>query len=117
MGVYGGQNCILLEESSSSIELFQKKSNINLNCFPNPFNGYIEISCTLNSASQIEITVNDISGRTIKNLFNKYCQKGTFSIIWNAATDSGNYINPGIYFIKINTGEFEQIKKVVFQRY
>ncbi|MCD4795294.1 MAG: T9SS type A sorting domain-containing protein [Bacteroidales bacterium] len=117
MGVYGGQNCILLEDYTSSInENFQKESNFSFKCFPNPFKEYIEIQYTLNNVLQIEITVKDTSGRTIKNLLNKYNQAGTFSIIWNGTTDSGNSVKSGIYFIKIKAGESEHIKKVVFQR-
>ncbi len=117
MGAYGGQNCMLLDNiTSSGIEKFQKKSNLSFKCFPNPFNEHIEIQYTLNNVLQIEITIKDTSGRTIKNLLNKHNQAGTFSIIWNGTTDSGNSVKPGIYFIKIKAGESEQIKKVVFQR-
>jgi hypothetical protein len=63
---------------------------------PNPVVSTNRINYTLESPSQITISVTDIAGKSIKVLTDKKQQAGTYNIEWNAAS-----LAKGSYFITI----------------
>lgn len=63
--------------------------------------------------SQVEIAVIDAIGRTVKIVETDHKNAGAYQSTWNCRDDNGRTVSQGIYFIKLKTGEFEEIKKVV----
>jgi Secretion system C-terminal sorting domain len=84
----------------SSFELYQN--------YPNPFNPNTVISYSLPSASKIKLIVYNTLGQTVKLLENSYKQPGNYSVTFNAST-----LSSGIYFYKLEAGQFSQIKKMI----
>jgi len=76
--------------------------------YPNPFNPTTTIRYTIPHQSFVTIKIFDILGREIESLFQEENQPGTYEITWNAA------IRPsGIYFYKINAGDYTEVKKMI----
>jgi uncharacterized protein (TIGR02145 family) len=84
----------------NSVDLFQN--------FPNPFNPNTVISYSLPSASNIKLIIYNTLGQTIKILENGYKNAGNYSVNFNAAD-----LPSGIYFYKLEAGQFTQIKKMM----
>jgi hypothetical protein len=76
--------------------------------FPNPFNPTTSISFSIPEQSQTSLKVYDIKGNLISTLLNQTLNVGHHQIEWN-----GENLSSGTYFIRINSGEFSDVKKVV----
>lgn len=79
----------------------------NAVCVPNPIDeiGYIEF--TLSENNQTDINIYDIHGRKMQELFSGYLESGPQKICFSTG------LNPGVYFVRIDTGEFDRIVRVV----
>ena len=74
--------------------------------FPNPFNHETIIKFRLPKPSHIEISIHNLNGELITNLYSGEKEEGTHQITWNAQ----NY-SSGVYFIQLKTGNFNQTIK------
>ena len=55
-------------------------------------------------------------GRMITTLQNTNFTEGIHQLQWDATDDSGHEINNGIYFIRIDSGNSSDVKKIVVLR-
>jgi hypothetical protein len=79
------------------------------NAYPNPFNPVTTIGYVLPEAGNVLITVYDMQGRTVAELVNNWHVPGAYSINWNANGQAS-----GIYFVKMTSGSFTSMQKVMF---
>ncbi len=87
----------------------------NLNQFklinqPNPFSYTTTVHYNLPRAEFTEITIHDLSGRIIGTLVNSTMEAGSHQVKWNITNEK-----PGVYFIKIKSGDFVDVKKCMLQ--
>jgi photosystem II stability/assembly factor-like uncharacterized protein len=76
--------------------------------YPNPFNPGTVISYSLPSAANVKLIVYNTLGQTVKILGNGYRSAGNYSFNFNAST-----LPSGIYFYKLEAGQFSQVKKMI----
>lgn len=76
--------------------------------FPNPFNPSTIIKFTLSKTEYVNIEVFNALGQKIKTLLNKHMIAGHHEVEFTA----GN-LSSGIYFYRIEAGEFQEVKKMV----
>ena len=74
--------------------------------FPNPFNPKTTISYKIPNSGFVKITIYNNRGQFIKKLVDNYKIAGTHSIVWDASS-----LSSGLYFYKITTGGFTEMKK------
>ncbi len=79
--------------------------------YPNPFNPGTSIQYAVSSRQFVKLTVYDLLGREIENLVNEEKPEGTYEVIWNAAN-----LPSGVYFYKLQAGDFVQTKKMILLR-
>ncbi|MFI5144081.1 MAG: T9SS type A sorting domain-containing protein [Ignavibacteria bacterium] len=84
------------------------KSYVLENNYPNPFNPETKIAFGIPHASNTKLIIYDILGREVATLINEKLEAGNYNVEWNAA----NY-SSGIYFYKLESGDFVQTKKMV----
>jgi hypothetical protein len=85
--------------------------------YPNPFNPVTTISYALPKASDITIEVFNLLGQKVKTLINAANQKaGAYNVVWNGKDQFGNQVSSGIYFYRIQAGDFIQAKKMVLMK-
>ena len=81
--------------------------------YPNPFNPSTTISFGLPEEANIEISVFNVLGEKITELFKGVKSAGTYSVVWDAASSRWS---SGIYFYQLKArtakGEFSEIKKM-----
>jgi hypothetical protein len=71
-------------------------------------------SFRINKYSSITISIFDLQGNVVKTLVNGYYPEGYYNLSWNGDNESGNRIEPGIYFYKVSTGNKTlQTEKIV----
>jgi photosystem II stability/assembly factor-like uncharacterized protein len=76
--------------------------------YPNPFNPTTKINYELPITNYVKLTVYDILGREIEILVNEKQSAGIYEVEWN-----GTNYSSGVYFYKLNAGDFAETKKMV----
>lgn len=76
--------------------------------YPNPFNPATTIKFALPEASQVTVTVYNQLGEQVEQLTGGILEAGYHEITWNAM----NYAS-GVYFYRIEAGNFNDIKKMM----
>lgn len=104
---------LLIEKSHPKMVLKQIEGNVaslENNLFPNypnPFNPSTTIRYELDSRVQVNLEVYDVLGRKIQTLVNEVQQPGRYTVNFN-----GSRLSSGMYFIRINAGDFTRIQKM-----
>lgn len=82
--------------------------------YPNPFNAETVIKFGLKKPSDVSVEVYNILGQRVKTLINnEKMTAGVKEVTWNGRDDKGNDVASGIYFYRLKTAEFTDIKKMV----
>ncbi|MCB0746991.1 MAG: DUF3160 domain-containing protein, partial [Ignavibacteriae bacterium] len=91
------------------------KSFITAQNYPNPFNPSTVISFTvpLNSErANTKLTIYNIQGEVIKELFNENLSPGSYLIRWNGDNKFGNNVSSGVYFYEVRNGTNKFVGKM-----
>jgi hypothetical protein len=76
--------------------------------YPNPFNPNTVIAYSIPASSHVIINVYNLIGQQIKTLVNEYQEAGSYKVNFDARS-----LSNGIYFYKIQSGNFVEIKKML----
>ncbi|MBI5402892.1 MAG: T9SS type A sorting domain-containing protein [Ignavibacteriae bacterium] len=97
----------LNRKSVSSESILPFKYELSQN-YPNPFNPSTNIKYQIANNKFVSIKVFDLAGREIAILVNEFQKAGTYEIKFN-----GSNFASGVYFYRIQAGDFVQVKKMV----
>jgi subtilisin-like proprotein convertase family protein len=78
--------------------------------YPNPFNPATRISYSIPSGSFVKLSVFDILGREIAVIVNEYKSTGNYEVEFST---SGKSFPSGVYFYKLEAGNFTSVKKLI----
>ena len=78
--------------------------------FPNPFNNETLVRFTLARRSKVNLSLFDMNGKLVKVLVSESKDSGTHAITFNSGT-----LTSGLYYYKIQAGEFTAVKKMIIQ--
>jgi hypothetical protein len=87
--------------------LIPKTFNLLQN-YPNPFNPVTNIKYDLPKDIFVSIKIYDLLGKEIKTLVNEQKQAGSYLVSFN-----GSEFASGVYFYRIQAGDFIQVKRMV----
>ena len=82
---------------------------------PNPFRDRTVISYSVPRALDVNITVYDLSGRSVATLVNGRQTPGRYNVAWNRTDSDGNRIASGVYFYKLTSGNYRITRKLVVE--
>jgi hypothetical protein len=80
-------------------------------CYPNPFNESTSINYSISKPVKVWLHVYNLLGEEVETLVNKHQSTGFYQMIWKA-----DALSSGIYFVRLNAGEFVRTRKVILQR-
>lgn len=80
--------------------------------YPNPFNPVTEISYQLPADCHVKLEVFGVLGRKVATLVDEHQPAGNRTVHWNAGAD----VASGIYFYRLQAGDFVEMKKMVLLR-
>lgn len=84
--------------------------------YPNPFNPATTIGFSLPMRSAVKLTVYNLLGRRVRLLADRTLNAGQHEIIWNGDNAAGEPVASGVYFYRLEAGEFIASKKMVLIR-
>ncbi|MDZ7721565.1 MAG: T9SS type A sorting domain-containing protein [candidate division KSB1 bacterium] len=64
----------------------------------------------------LHISVFDMNGRRVQILLNESVDAGHHVTNWNGTDAAGELVGSGVYFIRMRSDEFEQVRKVVLMK-
>jgi agmatine deiminase len=92
-----------IQSSSSKIE----------SIIPNPFNSMTRISFNLDQTLKASLIVYNLEGQIIRNLSDQTYPAGSYELIWDRKSNSGNEVPNGIYLLKLTTNRGIDLKKLI----
>ncbi|MFQ5499166.1 MAG: PKD domain-containing protein [Candidatus Zixiibacteriota bacterium] len=84
--------------------------------YPNPFNPTTVISFTLPTTGHVELSVYNVLGQKIRTLAAGEMTVGEHQVTWDATDDGGNEVSTGMYFYRLETGDFSETRKMVLMK-
>jgi hypothetical protein len=94
---------------SSTVEVVSVSLKYDLaQNYPNPFNPSTLITYSIPASSNVVINVYNVIGELIKTLVNQYQEAGIYKVNFDAGS-----LSNGVYFYKIQSGNFVEIKKML----
>lgn len=83
---------------------------------PNPFNPSTTISFSLCERKRASLAVYDVAGRLVRVLIDDVVDAGPRDVTWNGKDNAGRGVASGVYFYRLEAGEFIETKKMVLLR-
>ena len=84
--------------------------------YPNPFNPLTIIRYQITEDGKIVLGVYNLLGQPIRILVDAEQEAGGYQVEWDGKDAEGSRVGSGIYFYRLKTGNFVQVKKMVFMR-
>ena len=82
--------------------------------YPNPFNPVTTISYDIPNNSFVSLIIFDMVGKEIVQLINTNQEAGFKSVVWEGINKLGQSVGAGVYFYKIQVGEYYETNKIVY---
>ncbi len=79
-----------------------------------PFNPRTIIKYNLPQKTKVTIKIYNILGQLVKTLVDEVQGSGVHQIAWKGENNSGQKVSSGIYFYRIQTEDFVEVKKMIF---
>ena len=84
--------------------------------YPNPFNPVTTISYSLPTASDVELTIYNMTGQRVVTLQQGRQDAGSYRLQWHGNDQYSLQVSSGVYFYRLTTGTFTETKKMVLMR-
>ncbi len=90
-------------------------NDIPVMVYPNPSQNFINIKISPDQSVNLSVSIFDITGREVIRLVHDKKLNDTQIFQWNFQNQSGNEVDRGIYFVKIQTNQRIHFVKVIRQ--
>ncbi len=87
--------------------------------YPNPFGKITEIRYQIPATGvnpYVSLRIYDVTGRIVKTLVNEPQEPGYYKVLWDGKDNLDNAVPSGVYFYRIEAGNFTAMKKIVKTR-
>jgi len=113
--VHLAEAAAVLKEILSSIKPAETVLMAN---YPNPFNPETWIPYHLSQDAEVVVRIYDVRGRIVRTLdmgfqsFGYYASRDK-AAYWNGRNGSGELVSSGVYFYRLQAGDYSQTRKMV----
>lgn len=83
---------------------------------PNPFSLKTSVAFDLSVGCAVSLKVFDAQGRQVRTLADQIYPAGRQSVVWSGDDEAGNAVGSGIYFVRIEAGDFRATGKMLLAR-
>jgi hypothetical protein len=104
------------QRASGSIPLSSYENALRAN-YPNPFEETTTIGYVLEEKREVRITIYNILGQRVRTLVGgKSKDRGAHRVQWDGTNRYGQPVGSGVYFYRIEAGDFTTARKMVLVR-
>lgn len=83
--------------------------------YPNPFAGRTEIAMEFAAATPFRLAIFDIQGRLVNELHD-VAAAGARTVRWDGTDATGAAVGAGVYFYRLEAGDFVSVKRMIVSR-
>jgi fibronectin type 3 domain-containing protein len=92
-------------------------STVLLQNYPNPFNARTTITFRLAEESRpTSLKIFNVAGQEVVTLLDGALRKGQHQVVWSGKNSTGEEVASGIYFYHLQTGDWQQAKRMILIR-
>jgi len=84
--------------------------------YPNPFNPITTIRYSVSKDCRVKLKIFNVKGQLIKTLVDGFRKTGGYEVKWNGTNNRGGSLASGVYFYRLEAGQFTETKKMVLLR-
>ena len=111
-GTPGLRNTPYIPDAIGELSLDQPTTELLQN-YPNPFSKGTYIEFKLDQPGKYSISVLDVNGRIIRKLAGDDQLSSVHTLYWDGNDDSGKSVSNGVYFYRLQSEGFSQMKRMV----
>jgi len=68
-------------------------------CYPNPFNGWVQIPFELDQAALVDLRIFDLTGKEIYSRSGMWRAPGMYTLMWDGCDQNGHSVASGVYLV------------------
>ena len=72
-----------------------------------------DVKFALKEKGPVSIRVYDVSGRLVRVLVDEIREAGSYEAVWDGANDAGRRTASGVYFCRMEAGDYERTVKMI----
>lgn len=81
--------------------------------YPNPFNPTTNLEFSLPKSAKVRIDILNVLGQRVRTLVDETMTPGRYVADWDGKDEAGNQVSSGVYFYRMEAGDFSDTKKMV----
>jgi len=81
--------------------------------YPNPFNPETTIAYSIKDRCKVRLEVYNLKGQLVRTLVNEEKANGHYKAVFNAKDEKGNTLSSGIYFYRLQAGNYVSTQKML----
>src|SRR6218665_245930 len=98
---------MLVVQYNTATGISELHEKLQVSAYPNPFKNSFNLSVELHTASALNVSVYDLTGKIVEEKTVENAGIGTFRYT------SGKQLTPGMYFVKVQAGSKQQTIKII----
>jgi hypothetical protein len=110
-----GESLFIGPISVEAAEPLPEQFSVSRN-YPNPFNPETTLHYELPEDADVSVRVFDLMGREVKTLVDGRMTAGRYDARWDGTNPLGNAVSSGIYFVRVQAGDYSGVRKVTLMR-
>jgi len=96
------------EKEDEAIRGFSLRQN-----YPNPFNPSTVLEYEIPQNGWVSLEIYNVLGQKVRQLLADHLERGHHRITWDGKDDNGEDLANGVYFYRLQAGEFTETKKMI----
>ena len=119
MGINPNEYTVVFEWEGGELKNSRVEDELlvsELSIFPNPASERFNFSFAVEQNCRLEVSIHDMSGRTIKQVFSGDAAAGNFQLHWDGTNGAGERVTNGIYLCRIASGNVVQVKNIILAK-
>ncbi|MBN1781603.1 Ig-like domain-containing protein [bacterium] len=84
--------------------------------YPNPFNPVTNIKFAVHKPGHVVLSIYNVLGQRVRVLVDRELTPGPYTELWDARDDRGVAVSTGVYFYRIQQGDFAKTKRMMLVR-
>ncbi|MFQ5870080.1 MAG: FlgD immunoglobulin-like domain containing protein, partial [Candidatus Zixiibacteriota bacterium] len=84
--------------------------------YPNPFNPATLIKFDLPRVTHVKLEIFNVLGQRVTKLVDEARNAGRYSLIWDGRNQSGEEVASGVFFYRIEAGDYTKVRKMTILR-